>query len=46
MRIPDLTRMQVNTRVHEAMMTHLRGEEYVKTGFGALLAARLVAAPA
>jgi multidrug efflux pump subunit AcrA (membrane-fusion protein) len=33
MRIPDLSRMQVNTRVHEAMISRLHGDEYKNTGF-------------
>lgn len=33
MRIPDLTKMVVNTRVHEAMVSRVRGEKWQKTGF-------------
>ncbi len=33
MRIPDLTKMVVNTRVHEAMISRVRGEKWQKTGF-------------
>lgn len=32
MRIPDLKRMQVNTRVHEAMVARIRGDERKSTG--------------
>jgi HlyD family secretion protein len=31
--IPDLTRMQVNARVHEAMVSHVRGDVTVDTGY-------------
>jgi hypothetical protein len=33
MRIPDLTKMVVNTKVHEAMVSKIRGDMYQKTGF-------------
>lgn len=33
MRIPDLTKMVVNTRVHEAMISRVRGEKWQKTGY-------------
>jgi multidrug efflux pump subunit AcrA (membrane-fusion protein) len=33
MRIPDLTKMVVNTRVHEAMINRVRGEKVIRTGF-------------
>lgn len=33
MRIPDLTKMVVNTRVHEAMISRIRGEKWQKTGY-------------
>ncbi|HET6572189.1 MAG TPA: hypothetical protein VFG68_01195 [Fimbriiglobus sp.] len=32
-RIPDLTRMQVNTKVHEAMVSQVRGDDRRSTGF-------------
>jgi multidrug efflux pump subunit AcrA (membrane-fusion protein) len=32
-RIPDLTRMQVNTKVHEAMVSRVRGDDRQSTGF-------------
>jgi len=32
LRIPDLTRMQVNTKIHEAMVSRIRGDERVPTG--------------
>lgn len=33
MRIPDLRRMQVNTKVHEAMVSRIRGDERQGTGY-------------
>jgi HlyD family secretion protein len=43
MRIPDLSRMQVEAKVHEAMVSRLRGELLRPTGFtDALRAANLV----
>jgi len=33
MRIPDLTRMQVSTRVHEATISRIRGDDRRSTGF-------------
>ncbi len=45
MRIPDLGRMQVNTRVHEAMVSRVRGEITQPTGFGDCVSATLMAAP-
>src|SRR5258708_30062325 len=33
MRIPDLSKMIVNTRVHEAMVSRVKGEACQKTGF-------------
>jgi HlyD family secretion protein len=43
MRIPDLKRMQVNTRVHEAMVSRIRGDERKSTGvFESIRAALLV----
>lgn len=33
MRIPDLRRMQVNTKVHEAMVSRIRGDDRQSTGF-------------
>jgi multidrug efflux pump subunit AcrA (membrane-fusion protein) len=33
MRIPDLSQMLVNTRVHEAMVSRVRGETWKRTGF-------------
>src|SRR5208337_785181 len=32
MRIPDLSKMLVNTKVHEALVSHLRGDKWKKTG--------------
>lgn len=34
MRIPNLRKMMVNARVHEAMVSKVRGEVYRPTGFG------------
>jgi len=45
MRIPDLTHMVVNTRVHEAMISRVRGEKYVRTGFSDGIQAGLLFAP-
>jgi multidrug efflux pump subunit AcrA (membrane-fusion protein) len=36
-RIPNLSKMQVNARVHEAMVARLKGEVLRPTGFGDLL---------
>src|SRR5262249_21385015 len=41
MRIPNLTKMVVNTRVHEAMISKVRGEVWRKTGFGEAVQASL-----
>jgi HlyD family secretion protein len=45
MRIPDLTKMLVNTRVHEAMISRVRGEQWQKTGFSESVQAGLCLAP-
>jgi multidrug efflux pump subunit AcrA (membrane-fusion protein) len=45
MRIPDLSKMQVNTRVHEAMMSRVRGEQVEPTGFGDSVRAALLTPP-
>jgi HlyD family secretion protein len=45
MRIPDLKRMQVNTRVHEAMVGRIRGDERKSTGVLESLRAGLLANP-
>jgi multidrug resistance efflux pump len=43
MRIPDLSKMLVNTRVHEALVSRLKGEVYQPTGYGdAIRAAALI----
>lgn len=43
LQIPDLKHMLVNTRVHEAMVGRVKGEEFKRTGFGdAIMAASLV----
>jgi multidrug resistance efflux pump len=35
MQIPNLTKMQVNVRVHEALVSHIRGDVHKPTGFRA-----------
>src|SRR5205823_10586797 len=45
MRIPDLSRMLVNTRVHEALVSRIKGEVYQATGFGDCLRAALLTTP-
>lgn len=42
MRIPDLRRMLVNTKVHEAMVSRVRGESWQQTGFSDALRAALL----
>lgn len=42
MRIPNLKRMQVNTRVHEAVVSRVKGEVVRHTGFGEALRAGLL----
>src|SRR5262249_31216546 len=45
MSIPNLSRMLVNTRVHEAMISKVRGDRMVRTGFSdAIDAATLLSA--
>ncbi len=39
MRIPDLRRMVVNTKVHEAMVSRVHGEQWKQTGFSDALRA-------
>src|SRR5205085_10096451 len=34
MQIPDLTKMIVNTKIHEAMVSRVKGEQWRATGFG------------
>ncbi len=43
MRIPDLNKMLVNTKVHEAMVSRVRGEKWQKTGFSDAVQAGLLA---
>ena len=45
MRIPDLRRMMVNTRVHEALVSRIRGDDRQSTGFFSALRAGLLASP-
>lgn len=45
MRIPDLKRMQVNTRVHEALVSRIRGDDRQSTGFFDTLRAGLLVNP-
>lgn len=42
MRIPDLRHMLVNTKVHEAMVSRVRGESWLRTGFSDLVRAGLL----
>jgi hypothetical protein len=42
MSIPDLSNMVVNTRVNEALVARVRGEEYQRTGFGDALRAAMM----
>ena len=41
MRIPNLTHMMVNTKVHEAMRNRIRGDQWKKTGYGEIRLAGL-----
>jgi multidrug resistance efflux pump len=43
MRIPDLNKMLVNTKVHEAMVSRVKGEKWEKTGFSDSVQASLLA---
>jgi multidrug efflux pump subunit AcrA (membrane-fusion protein) len=45
MRIPDLNHMLVNCRVHEAMISKVRGDVTERTGFGDCVLAGLMAVP-
>jgi multidrug efflux pump subunit AcrA (membrane-fusion protein) len=45
MRIPDLTKMMVNTRVHEAMVSRVRGEKWEKTGYSESVEAGMLLQP-
>ena len=45
MRIPNLKKMQVDTRVHEAVVARVRGEIVKHTGFGEVLRAGLLTMP-
>jgi multidrug resistance efflux pump len=45
MRIPNLAKMVVNTKVHEAMVSKVRGEVWQKTGFSDAVQAGLWATP-
>ena len=42
MRIPNLKKMLVNTKVHEAMVSRVHGEKWRKTGFGESVMAGLL----
>lgn len=44
-RIPDLKRMQVNTRVHEAMVSRIRGDDRRTTGIIESIRAALLVSP-
>src|SRR5262249_8359163 len=45
MRIPDLDKMVVNTRVHEAMVSRVRGEKLKRTGFSDSVQAGMMCVP-
>ena len=45
MRIPDLSRMVVNTKIHEAMVSRVHGEEWRQTGLSDILRATLMFDP-
>jgi multidrug efflux pump subunit AcrA (membrane-fusion protein) len=45
MRIPDLRHMVVNTKVHEALVSQVKGEVLVPTGFGDRVRAGLLTCP-
>lgn len=45
MRIPDLSKMLVNTKVHEALVSRIRGEINQPTGFGDTVRAALLVTP-
>ena len=45
LRIPDLRKMQVNTKVHEAMVSRIRGDDRQSTGYLDALRAGLLATP-
>lgn len=45
MRIPDLKRMLVNTKVHEAMISRIKGDVWKPTGFSDVLKATLMMQP-
>jgi HlyD family secretion protein len=45
MRIPNLKKMQVNTRVHEALVSRVHGEVVRATGFGEAMRAALLVTP-
>ena len=45
MRIPDLNKMLVNTRVHEALVSRVQGEITRPTGFGDTVRAALMTTP-
>jgi hypothetical protein len=45
MRIPDLRHMLVNTKVHEAMVSRIKGDAWKPTGFSDVLRASLLVQP-
>jgi len=45
MRIPDLRRMMVNTRVHEAMVRRIQGDAWQTTGFSDSIRAAMILIP-
>lgn len=42
MRIPNLEHMMVNTKVHESMVSRIRGDKWVQTGFGDAIRATML----
>jgi hypothetical protein len=45
MRIPNLTHMLVNVKVHESMISRVRGDEFEKTGYGEFRQVGLLTGP-
>ncbi len=45
MRLPDLSRMVVTVRIHEALTSRVRGESWEATGFGESVEAALLTSP-
>jgi multidrug resistance efflux pump len=45
MQIPDLAKMQIETKVNEAALAHVQGEEWATTGFSECIQAALTVGP-